>query len=135
MQTGHSVTEAIISPEKIEYTGIDSPDILILISEDGLKRVHRQIESMPPGARIYADESLTLPGTQAVVKRYPFAEIGRDVSKLSVAIAAFAAVIQDAGLFPIEALATAIRTFQKASIAEINLRALQAADALRQHTP
>jgi 2-oxoglutarate ferredoxin oxidoreductase subunit beta len=135
IQTGHSVTEAIISPEKIDYTGIDKPDILILISEDGLTKVLTQIESLPASARIFAEESLTLPGTQAAVRRCPFAEVGRKVSKLSVAVCAFATVIQEVGLFPIEALATAIRTYQRESIAEINLRALAAIDRLKPGLP
>ena len=135
VQTGHSVTEAIISPERIDYTGIEWPDILIVISEDGLMKVRAQIQSLPASALIFAEESLTLPHTNAAVRRYPFAEIGRKVSKLSVAVGAFATVIRDAGLFPVEALATAIRTFQRESIAEVNLRALAAMDGETPHFP
>lgn len=136
VQTGHSVTEAIISPERIDYTGIERPDILIVISEDGLTKVRAQIESLPAGALIFAEESLTLPATQAAVLQYPFAEIGRKVSKQSVAVCALATAVRDAGLFPLAALATVIRTFQRESIAEVNLRALaQIGDAPRFPAP
>jgi pyruvate/2-oxoacid:ferredoxin oxidoreductase beta subunit/Pyruvate/2-oxoacid:ferredoxin oxidoreductase gamma subunit len=130
VQTGHSVTEIIASPERIDYTGIESPDLLVLISDDGLKRVRTQIENLPANARVYAEESLALPSTKATVRRYPFARIAKQVSRLSVAIAAFSAVLRDTSMFPPEALATAIRTFQKASIAEINLKALEAGSDL-----
>jgi len=38
-QSGYSISEIIISPEPIEYTGIIVPDCLIILSKDGLKEV------------------------------------------------------------------------------------------------
>ncbi len=126
VQTGHSVAEIIISPERIDYTGIDSPDCFILISEDGLKRTRARIEQLPQTCVLYAEESIELPETRARVRRLPFEQIGKQVSRLSVAVAALGTMLEDTGMFPVESFATAVRTFQRAAIAEINLQALDA---------
>jgi Pyruvate/2-oxoacid:ferredoxin oxidoreductase gamma subunit len=126
VQTGHSVTEIIISPEKVEYTGIESADMFIVISEDGLNRVRAKIEALPATAKIYVEESLSLPKTEARVARYPFARIGTQISKLSVAVGAIGAALADSEMFPTEALKSAIRASQKSTVAEVNLNALEA---------
>ena len=60
----------------------------------------------------------------------PWAETAKKISKLSVAIVALATVLEDTGLFPVEAFASAISKFQKAKIAEINVKAAEAGAAL-----
>lgn len=37
--TGFSLSEICLSPEPIEYTGMDSPDVVIVVSADGLKEL------------------------------------------------------------------------------------------------
>jgi len=120
VQTGHSVAEIIVSPETIEYTGIDSPDYVILVSEDGLSRVRNRVEDLPASSTVLAEASLELPPTRAKVIRLPFIETAKKVGRLSIAVVALAALLENSGLFPVEALVTAIRTFQKAKIAGIN---------------
>jgi Pyruvate/2-oxoacid:ferredoxin oxidoreductase gamma subunit len=124
------VAEIILSPETIEYTGIDSPDYVLVISEDGLKRVRSKIGQLSESCVLYVDESLDVPETRAQVRRLPFSQIGKQVSKLSVATGALAAMLKDSGLFPIGALETAIETFQSPSIAETSRRAVSAGSGL-----
>ncbi len=126
VQTGHSVAEIILSPERIDYTGIDAPDYFILISEDGLKRRRAMIEKLPETSTLYTDESIELPATKAKIVRLPFTEAAKSIGKLSVAIAAFAAMLEDAGMFPVEAFNTAIRAFTSPKIAEANVSAVSA---------
>jgi 2-oxoglutarate ferredoxin oxidoreductase subunit beta len=126
VMTGHSLAEIIVSPERIEYTAIDSPDYFIVISEDGLKRARPRIEKLPETCTLYAEESLELPETKAKIIRLPLNETAKKVGRLSIAVVALAAVLAETGLFPVEAFETAISTFQKAKIAEINLKAMEA---------
>jgi Pyruvate/2-oxoacid:ferredoxin oxidoreductase gamma subunit len=126
VQTGHSVAEIIVSPEHIEYTGIEAPDYFILISEDGLKRRRAMIKELPETSTLYADESIELPATKARIVRLPLAEVAGKVGKLSVSIAAFAAMLEDTGIFPIEALNAAIRAFQSPKIVEASVNAVSA---------
>jgi len=126
VMTGHSLAELNLSPERIDYTAIDAPDYFLVLSEDGLKRSRARIENLPETCTLYTEESLELPPTKAKVLRLPLAETAKKISKLSVAIVGLGAILQDAGLFPREAFGTAISSFQKPKIAEINLKALEA---------
>jgi 2-oxoglutarate ferredoxin oxidoreductase subunit beta len=130
VMTGHSLAEIIVSREPIEYTAIDSPDYFLVVSEDGLKRARARIAQLPKTCTVYAEESLQLPETEAKVVRFPWAEAAKRIDRLSVAVVALATVLQDVGLFPPEALAKAISSFQRPKIAETNLKALEAGAAL-----
>ena len=135
VMTGHSLAEIIISPERIDYTGIDSPDYFIVISEDGLKRARATIEQLPETCILYADDSLELPETKAKIIRLPISQMAKSVGRLTVSIITLAAFLQDTGLFPVEAFSTAISTFQKVRIAETNLKAVKAGVELVSNKP
>jgi pyruvate/2-oxoacid:ferredoxin oxidoreductase beta subunit/Pyruvate/2-oxoacid:ferredoxin oxidoreductase gamma subunit len=130
VMTGHSLAELIFSRQRIEYTAIESPDYLLVISEDGLKSTHDQIQRLPETCIVYAERSLGLPATKAKVVRCSIAQAAAETSRQSTAVIAVAAMLQHTGLFPLDAFATAISTFQKAAISEVNLKALKAGAAL-----
>ncbi len=126
VQTGHSVAEIILSPDRIDYTGIENPDFFVLISEDGLKRTRPKIQALPETCILYVDETIELPETKAQVRRLPFRKLEKAVGKLSLSTAAVAAMLEDSEMFPIEAYGLAIKSFQSPKIAEINLKAVTA---------
>lgn len=132
VMTGHSITEIILSPERIDYTAIESPDYFVLISEDGLKKSRGRIEKLAGSATLYAEESLDLPATNAKVIRLPFVATAKKINRLSIGILALAAMLSDNELFPLEALGGAISTLQKEAIADVNLIALEAGVAILQ---
>jgi len=135
VMTGHSLAEIIVSPERIDYTAIESPDYFVVISEEGLKRSRARIGTLPETCTLYSDETLDLPDTKARVIRLPLAQTARKINRLSVAVVAMSAMLQDSGLFPVEALAAAITTFQGPKIAEVNLKALAAGAELVRANP
>jgi pyruvate/2-oxoacid:ferredoxin oxidoreductase beta subunit/Pyruvate/2-oxoacid:ferredoxin oxidoreductase gamma subunit len=126
VQTGHSVSEIIVSPERIDYTGIDCPDFFVLLSTDGLARVRARLESLPESCVLYAEAALELPPTRARIRRLRLAELDRRVGRSHVATAALAALLEDSGIFPAEAFATAIDSFQTGNVARSNRKALSA---------
>ena len=126
VQTGHSVAEIILSPEPIEYAGIPAAEYFVAISYDGVYRTRQRIEKLPATCTLYAEESLDLPDTAANVRRMPFDKIGKTVGRLSVGTAALAAMLEDSGLYPVEAFAAAIERSQRPAIAETNLKAIAA---------
>jgi Pyruvate/2-oxoacid:ferredoxin oxidoreductase gamma subunit len=126
VMTGHSIAEIILSPERIDYTAIDSPDYFLVISEDGLKRARARIEQLPETCMLYAEESLELPETKATVVRVPLNVTAKAISKLSIAVVALGTMLQETGLFPMDAFASTIAKYQKPKIAEINVKALEA---------
>jgi len=126
VQTGHSVAEIIVSPDQIHYTSIKSPDYFVLISEDGLKRTRAKVASLPETCILYCDENIELPETKAQVRRLSLKALSKESGKLALSTAAIALMLADSGLYPLEAFETAIKTFQSAKIAEINLKAVAA---------
>lgn len=126
VMTGHSITEIIVSPQRIDYTAIDFPDYFVVISEDGLKKTRARIGRLAGTCVLYAEESLDLPETRARVVRLPLARTAKKVNRLSIGTIALAALLRDTALFPAEALETAISTFQNPKIATINLKAVEA---------
>jgi len=126
VQTGHSISEVIISPERIDYTGISSPDYFLLISDEGLKRAKAQILALSENCNLYVDETIELPATNAKVHRLPFTKISEETSRLSVAFTAYGALLGDTNLFPVDAFSEAIKSDQIRDVADISLRALYA---------
>jgi len=124
--TGFSVSELILSPETIEYTAIESPDYVILLSADGVKRVRAKIGQLAASCTIYADAALELPETEARVVRLPL----EAVSKVTTATAALTAMLTHTELFQHEAFEKAFRVFKSPSIAEQNLKAMAEGTAL-----
>jgi Pyruvate/2-oxoacid:ferredoxin oxidoreductase gamma subunit len=126
VQTGHSVSEIIVSPERIDYTGIDFPDFFVLLSVEGLARSRARIETLLPACTLFAEQTLELPVTDARVLRLPLAELGRRVGRPYVAAAALAALLEDSGIFPKEAFAAAINAFRSGETTGRILRAVGA---------
>jgi 2-oxoglutarate ferredoxin oxidoreductase subunit beta len=124
VKTGHSVAEIVLSPERIDYAGIDEPDYLVLISDDGVRRLRGRFAKLPAGCVVYADEALDLPPTPARVRRLALRTIRGLVGPFGVAPAVLGAFLQDTGLYPVDALIRAIRTFQSPKLAEASTRAL-----------
>lgn len=130
MQTGHSVSEIILSPDRIDYTGIDSPEYVLLLSENGLKRIRAKVENLPESCMLFADEALDLPETRARIRRFPFSGMAREIGRLSVAAAAIAVMLVETKMFPVDALAMTIVKFQRPKIARANVNALEAASRM-----
>jgi Pyruvate/2-oxoacid:ferredoxin oxidoreductase gamma subunit len=111
--TGHSIAEVIISPDKIEYTGIENPEYYLIISEEGAARVRNKIEALHATTTVVCNE-IILPETKA------------EMGKLTIGTISVASLISHSGIFPTEAFKKAINFYQKPSIAETNIKAVDA---------
>ncbi|MGC8875266.1 MAG: thiamine pyrophosphate-dependent enzyme, partial [Chloroflexia bacterium] len=126
VQTGHSVSEVILSPEEIRYTGIPSPDVMLVLAPEGLKVSRRTVQRLGPGSRLYVRSDLLPVETGAQVIPLDLAQAG----KKDQAMMALAALVKDTGLLPVEALREAVTLGQRAEVAQENLAALEAGLAL-----
>ncbi|MCC6751908.1 MAG: 2-oxoacid:acceptor oxidoreductase family protein [Deltaproteobacteria bacterium] len=72
--TGFSVSEVVLSPEPILFTGIEAPDAVLVVSQDGAKELARSgvYGRVTAATRLFADESVTLPELPCAVERHPF---------------------------------------------------------------
>lgn len=127
VRTGHSVSEVIVSPNEINYTGIDDPDIVLLLAKDGLSQVARKLKKCSPTTRIYVDEALApsvdSPGQ---IIALPLNATAKEVGKLAIGPIAFGAALARESLFPVEVFETAARALQKGAVAEGNIAGLRA---------
>ena len=122
VKTGHSVTSVILSPVEIPPVAIGVPDLLVLVSEDGLKKVGGMLAAMGPQHLV-----ITLPEFAEVKTEAPVLVIdpktweGR-IPKVQLSLMLLTVASIRAGLVPIEALrAAAVGPFETE-----NLNAIEA---------
>jgi pyruvate/2-oxoacid:ferredoxin oxidoreductase beta subunit/Pyruvate/2-oxoacid:ferredoxin oxidoreductase gamma subunit len=102
--TGFSVSEVILSPGPIDYTGIERPDVVFVVSDDGLRELARNgtVDRIGPHTLVIADASLTLPEVPGRVRRLPVREVAGGKQAALAAVASWAAI---GGVVPFDALA------------------------------
>jgi 2-oxoglutarate/2-oxoacid ferredoxin oxidoreductase subunit beta len=129
--TGFSVSEVILAPELILYTGIERPDAIIVTSGDGARELAASgmLARADAGTLVVADEQVELPPLPGSVLRLPLRETAGP--KLS-ALAAVAAWRDATEALPEEAL-------RAAAVARIGeeewTKATRALDEAREPTP
>lgn len=72
--SGFSLSEIVLSPSDISYTGIDDPSAVIVVSSDGLRELHdkRVFDRLTADSLLIIDRELEVPQTAARVHEYPF---------------------------------------------------------------
>lgn len=98
---GFSSSEIIISPEPIEYTGFQYPEIIFITSQDGLDYARNTIHAMQETNIIYIDESLDVPETKARVIKLDFR---KKAGGKYASVYALLFYLDTSGIFPKEAL-------------------------------
>jgi pyruvate/2-oxoacid:ferredoxin oxidoreductase beta subunit len=71
--SGFSLSELILSPRPIDYSGIETPDAVLVVSEDGARELARSGTFARCGAAtlVLADEGVTLPNLAGEVRAAP----------------------------------------------------------------
>lgn len=95
---GFSTSEIIFSPENESTYNVNSPDVIIITSTDGLSVNIEKLKNFK--GILYLDSSLQTPQTEAKIVRYDFRKFGPKNS----AIFALFYVLKDLQFFPIESL-------------------------------
>jgi 2-oxoglutarate ferredoxin oxidoreductase subunit beta len=138
VMTGHSACEVILDPGPIGYTGIDRPDVLILVAPEGQAIAAPMLRAMGPGDRAYIARDLldgqgcTPVETRAQVIPLDFARVDPDhtsgvrATRRNRAILAVGAALRREGTYPFEALLAAVSETQRPEVAAANVKALQA---------
>jgi len=130
--SGHSVSEVILSPHRIHYAGIGQPDIMVVLTADGLKTVRSQVARLASETRLYWNAALGEAETKARRIVLDFTTAGVRVTRENMAMLAVAAMLRREGLYPLAALRDAVVMGQKPDIAQANLEAVKAGEAWAQ---
>lgn len=125
VQSGHSVSELILSPDEIHYPGATKPDALVILSGDGRKKAMRYLAAMEADDRVFAVPEFADVETRASVSVIDPKQASVRLPKTSVALAAITAVIARLDPFPASAIEEAVRRAGGDHV-EMQLRAVTA---------
>ncbi len=103
--TGFSVAEVIFDHKPINYTGLETPDYFIIVTEDGLNKIYSKLHS---NAKIYIDEKLVTEDLKNEFSNLIAVPFSKMANRKSIALAAAAYVLNQTGLIPVEALKEAV---------------------------
>lgn len=125
-QSGHSIAESIIAPERINYTGMDAPDYLILLSREGLKEASADLSRMGVDSMVIAIEELQgeLPETNSRVE-FITTHIGRGLKEQGLPIMALTRLIELSNCFSLEAFRESCRRITPLKYVDANLKACE----------
>jgi Pyruvate/2-oxoacid:ferredoxin oxidoreductase gamma subunit len=124
--SGYSVSEVIMSPQPIHYTGISRPEMMVVLSKEGLAKVCRHLAHMTGDDVLYINASLLPVETRARIAVLDFDRADVRATRRNVALLGVAAGLRHAGFYPLEAFQEAIRLGHSPEIAEENLALVEA---------
>ncbi len=105
---GQSVSEILLSPEKIGYTGIESPTVVMALSEEGVQRRSKIFKSLKPATIVLKEKSVGIPETAARVIEVDFKEL--KIKKQDWALASLGLLAKEKILFSKEMVAFALKS-------------------------
>jgi len=124
VKSGHSVSEVILSPEEIRFTGIEKPDVLILLAPEAVRKVAHYLPHMSADAWFFTTPEFAHLETPARKVIIDAKAAGVRWPKLSAGFMSIVAMLLHTGLLSMEAFVEAVRTTQRPTIAEKNLATL-----------
>ena len=107
VKTGHSIAELIFSPDPIDFTGIDSPDLMVILSEDGLAKAGPYLAAMPAAGRVVMVPGLGDVDTRATVEVLELDRLPNRVGKSELALVALTAAVVGQNVVSADALTAA----------------------------
>ena len=105
VRTGHSISELILSPQEILYTGIAEPDAVVLISEDGYKQAAHYLDRLTPRSWLFVPPAFAGLSTTARKVVLDPAAAGLQNGKRHEGLLLSAAALRLMDIFPMEACA------------------------------
>jgi len=125
VRKGFSLSNLIVARQPIRYTGLRTPELVIIQSEDGLRRFGSLVE-LPPQTLVIVNDELTWESTPARVQPVTLAPLIRQVERANVALALLAHGLIQCGWITAEALRNLADATLKGRFREANLRAIEA---------
>ncbi len=129
---GPSITEIILSPESITYTGVEQPDVVVALSDEGTKRGWDLFEKMKPGGRVILAVGVEIPATAGQILEVDFKAGG--IKRKERALAALSMLAKSGDPVTEEMLQRALRDSMQGKRLEESLQVLEKAATLPVHT-
>jgi len=125
---GPSVSELIVSPAPITYTGVDRPDVIAALSQEGVNRRWDLFDQMKPGGRVILATGVEIPATSAQILEVDFKAGG--IKKKERALAALSLLAATGDPITSEMLERALRETLQGKRLEEALQVFQQTGAI-----
>lgn len=104
---GPSISELILSPRDIDYTGIETPDVIIALDQEGVDRRQNLFERLTPKSLIIQISGVNLPDSKARI--HPVDLKARGIKRPDWALASLAVLAKLERVISVDMLMTAIK--------------------------
>jgi pyruvate/2-oxoacid:ferredoxin oxidoreductase beta subunit/Pyruvate/2-oxoacid:ferredoxin oxidoreductase gamma subunit len=129
VRSGHSVSEMALSPERILFPDVQRPDVVVVLSSEGMKKARSVLSAMTETDMLYINGELQPPDTGARKVVLDFERAGSWRSRREYwTLMALAQVTSREGLYPVEALVESVR--EQKEFSSQNLAALAASNEI-----
>lgn len=125
VRKGFSVSSLIVAPDPILYTGLDHPDLVVLLSSDGVERFG-DLSTLAATTLVVIDDELPVGSTPASVRRIDLSAWEKELGKESASLAAVAYSFVVAGFLTADDLMVGAEATVTGPYREENLRAIRA---------
>jgi pyruvate/2-oxoacid:ferredoxin oxidoreductase beta subunit/Pyruvate/2-oxoacid:ferredoxin oxidoreductase gamma subunit len=112
VRSGYSYSEVVLSPGEINYPGYEKPDLLVVLSSEGLERVQGDIAELAQGDTLFINASLLPVETHANKVTLDFKGMGK---KRTWSFMSIAEVLRYTQLYPLDAFKEALAMHEDAS--------------------
>ncbi len=107
VKTGHSVSQLIFSPEPIDFAGIHRPDLMVILSEEGLAQAGPYLAAMTTEDRVMVIPGLSVVETTAAVEVLDLDRVSRRPVQTELAMVGVTAAVVRHKVLSAEALRAA----------------------------
>ncbi|MEJ2101531.1 MAG: 2-oxoacid:acceptor oxidoreductase family protein, partial [Desulfobacterales bacterium] len=104
---GPSISELILSPEDIDFTGIDNPSVMVALDQEGVDRRRNLFERLTKDALIIQTGGVSLPATKARIHNVDFTNQG--IKRVDRALASLAVLAKLNRIISTEMLKSALK--------------------------
>ncbi len=101
--SGFSLSEVVISPHEIRYTGIDRPDAIVVVSGSGMQELRDRgsLANLPPECLVIVDDTVDVSELAGNLVRMP---LRGEHGPANAALKGLEYLLQATGMFPVTAL-------------------------------
>ena len=124
---GPSISELILAPEEIDYTGIERPSVIVALDQEGVDRRRPLFEALETDTLVVQIEGVRIPDCRARIQREDFKAHG--IKKPDWALASLAVLAHHKQMISLEMLTAALNLRFKGKALETSLELIKKAGA------
>ena len=125
---GPSVTELIVSPEPITYTGVEQPDMILALSQEGVNGRRGLFAEMKPEGQVIKAKGVDIPATNAQILEVNFKT--SKIKKKERALVALSLLARSGDPITLDMLQTAIKQTSQGKRLEESIAVLKKAEGI-----